>query len=59
MHLIMMWRDETPKDWQPIAPGMDPRIVCDVPVDFGDPDDHEGAIGAVGCRPRMGRHGRQ
>jgi hypothetical protein len=37
MHLIMMWRDETPKDWQPIAPGMDPRIVCDVPVDFGDP----------------------
>jgi hypothetical protein len=37
MHLIMMWRDEIPKDWQPIAPGMDPRIVCDVPVDFGDP----------------------
>lgn len=38
MHLVLMWRDAIPKDWQPIAPGKDRRIACEVPVTFGDPD---------------------
>jgi hypothetical protein len=37
MHLVLMWRDEVPAGWQPIAPGKDPRIACEVSVDFGDP----------------------
>jgi hypothetical protein len=37
MHLLFMWRDHVPKGWKPIAPGANPRIACDVPVDFGDP----------------------
>lgn len=36
MHLLMMWRDRIPKDWKPIAPGVDRRIACDVRIDFGD-----------------------
>jgi hypothetical protein len=24
-----------PDDWEPIAPGKDPRIACEIPVDFG------------------------
>ena len=32
-----MWRDRIPEDWQPIAPGKDRRIACEVPVTFGDP----------------------
>ncbi len=35
MHLVLFWRDEIPEDWEPIAPGRDRRIVCEVPVDFG------------------------
>ena len=38
MHLVLMWRDEIPADWQPIAPGKDRRIACEVPVRFGDPN---------------------
>ena len=38
MHLVLLWRDEIPADWQPIAPGVDPRIACEVPVTFGDPN---------------------
>lgn len=38
MHLVLMWRDEIPGDWQPIAPGRDPRIACEVPVHFGSPN---------------------
>ena len=38
MHLVLMWRDEVPADWEPIRPGADPRIACEVPVTFGDPD---------------------
>src|SRR4029453_4553800 len=52
MHLIMMWRDEIPKDWQPIAPGMDPRIVCEVPVGFGDPNIPKTQTGQSGALPR-------
>jgi len=37
MHLVLMWRDEIPLGWQPIAPGKDPRIACEVPIRFGDP----------------------
>lgn len=35
MNLVLFWRDEVPEDWEPIAPGKDPRIACEVPVDFG------------------------
>ncbi|MTD44820.1 hypothetical protein GKE82_11090 [Conexibacter sp. W3-3-2] len=37
MHLVLLWRDEIPAGWQPIAPGKDPRIACEIPVRFGDP----------------------
>jgi len=35
MNLVFMWRDEIPAGWQPIAPGKDPRIACEVPITFG------------------------
>jgi hypothetical protein len=35
MHLVLFWRDAVPADWEPIAPGRDPRIACEIPVDFG------------------------
>ncbi len=35
MNLVLFWRDEVPADWEPIAPGKDPRIACEVPVDYG------------------------
>lgn len=38
MHLVFLWRDDIPAGWQPIAPGKDPRIACEVPVTFGDDD---------------------
>lgn len=38
MHLVLMWRDEIPEDWEPIAPGKDRRIACEVPIRFGDPE---------------------
>ena len=41
MHVTFFWRDEIPSDWQPIAPGKDRRIACEVPVTFGDPDAQE------------------
>ncbi|MEM7434852.1 MAG: hypothetical protein AAF436_06835, partial [Myxococcota bacterium] len=37
MNLLFIWRDEIPPGWQPIAPGKDPRIACEVPIQFGDP----------------------
>jgi hypothetical protein len=37
MHLVLFWRDEIPEQWEPIAPGKDPRIAAEVPVTFGDP----------------------
>ena len=37
MHLVLLWRDAIPAGWRPIAPGKDPRIACEVPVTFGDP----------------------
>lgn len=36
MHLVYMWQDEIPADWQPIKPGRDRRIACEVPINFGD-----------------------
>ncbi len=35
MNLVLFWRDEVPADWAPIAPGRDPRIACELAVDFG------------------------
>jgi hypothetical protein len=37
MNLLFIWRDDIPPGWQPIAPGKDPRIACEVPIRFGDP----------------------
>jgi len=37
MHLVLMWRDEIPSDWEPITPGRDRRIACEFPIRFGDP----------------------
>ncbi|MEM9728390.1 MAG: hypothetical protein AAF997_07380, partial [Myxococcota bacterium] len=37
MNLLVIWRDDIPPGWQPIAPGKDPRIACEVPILFGDP----------------------
>jgi hypothetical protein len=37
MHLVLLWRDAIPRGWEPIAPGKDRRIACEVPVTFGDP----------------------
>jgi len=34
-HLVLMWRDEIPDGWQPIAPGKDIRIAAEIPVKFG------------------------
>ena len=36
MHLVLMWRDEVPADWDPVREGADRRIACEVPVTFGD-----------------------
>jgi len=36
MHLVLMWKDDIPADWQPIKPGRDRRIACEIPVNFGD-----------------------
>lgn len=38
MHLVLMWRDDVPADWEPIAEGRDPRIACEIPITFGDDD---------------------
>ncbi len=37
MNLLLIWRDEIPPGWVPIAPGRDPRIACEVPIQFGNP----------------------
>ena len=37
MHLVLLWRDRIPRGWEPIGPGKDPRIACEIPVTFGDP----------------------
>ena len=37
MHLVLMWRDRIPRDWEPVREGADPRIACEIPVTFGDP----------------------
>jgi hypothetical protein len=36
MHLVLLWRDEIPADWQPVREGADRRIACEIPVTFGD-----------------------
>ncbi|UCF46526.1 MAG: TolC family protein [Myxococcales bacterium] len=35
MHVVLFWREEIPEDWEPITPGRDPRIACEMPIDFG------------------------
>ncbi len=37
VHLDLMWRDKIPADWEPVRPGANRRIACEVPVDFGQP----------------------
>ncbi|MDX1510789.1 MAG: hypothetical protein R3249_05550 [Nitriliruptorales bacterium] len=37
MHLVLMWRDEIPDDWEGLGDGRDRRIACEIPVTFGDP----------------------
>lgn len=36
MHLVLMWQDDIPAGWQPVKPGRDRRIACEIPVNFGD-----------------------
>lgn len=36
MHLVLMWQDDIPADWQPVKPGRDRRIACEVPINFGN-----------------------
>jgi hypothetical protein len=36
-HLVLMWRDDIPADWQQIPGTKDRRIAAQVPVNFGDP----------------------
>lgn len=36
MHLVLMWQNEIPSDWQAIKPGRDRRIACEIPVNFGN-----------------------
>lgn len=36
MHLVFMWRDKIPANWNAIAPGKDRRIAAEVPITFGD-----------------------
>lgn len=36
IHLVLMWQNEIPADWQPIKTGRDRRIACEVPVNFGN-----------------------
>ncbi len=43
MHVILMWRDDVPTGWQPIADGYDPRIACEFPVTYGE-DDAESSL---------------
>ena len=38
MNLVLFWRDDIPADWEPIAPGKDRRIACEIPIRFGVPD---------------------
>ncbi|WP_281556437.1 hypothetical protein [Thalassomonas sp. RHCl1] len=35
-HLVLMWRDEIPANWTPLAPGKDIRIAAELPVTFGN-----------------------
>lgn len=37
MRVNLYWRDDIPNGWVPPV-GDDPRLVCSVPVDFGQPD---------------------
>ena len=36
MHLVLMWRDDVPEDWEPVRDDADRRIACEIPVTFGD-----------------------
>jgi len=37
MHVVLMWRDKIPADWQQIPGTLDRRIVAQLPVTFGNP----------------------
>ncbi len=38
MHLVLLWRDEIPADWEQIPGTKSRRIAAQVPVTFGDPN---------------------
>ncbi len=38
VNVVYMWRDAIPADWKPIRKDADPRIACEVPINFGDPN---------------------
>lgn len=37
MHIVLLWRDKIPDDWQQIPGTKDRRIAAQVPVTFGNP----------------------
>jgi len=38
MHLVLLWRDQIPEDWEQIPGTKSRRIAAQVPVTFGDDD---------------------
>jgi hypothetical protein len=38
MHLLYLYADDVPAGTKPVRPGADPRIACEFPIDFGDPN---------------------
>ncbi|MBW2225496.1 MAG: hypothetical protein JRF54_15120 [Deltaproteobacteria bacterium] len=59
MNLVLFWRDEVPADWEPIAPGKDPRIACEIPVDFGTGATEAISEQSVAVRGSRRRHPRK
>lgn len=38
MHIVLLWRDRIPDDWQTLPETNERRIAAQIPVTFGDPD---------------------
>lgn len=41
VNLTLLWRDDIPANWEPLEPGKDRRIACEVPIDFGNDGETE------------------
>ncbi len=50
MHLVLFWRDAVPDGWEPIAPGKDPRIACEIPIRFGTNADKTSSEQSIAVR---------